>query len=247
MKESKCIYCNQPFEYKEIEPVMGLKLNDLRPTICSDQCEIYFNEQRQREISKNVFYRIINVMPDVYKGVKMSDFNETEIISTYAQRVHKGAEDLIKRFCNSDYWNISLFSPTYGNGKTRLGLYILACLALKGIYKTRDIGNIQDAGYYSAIDIAKILKTETFDSKQYQLKKFYTCRALIIDDLGQEDKFFHKDIAGIIKVREESKLKTIITSNEEPGKLEEMYTGRVYSRIKKGSFLVMGKDRRQEG
>ena len=246
MRESTCINCNQPFEYKEIKPVMGLNLGDLRPTICSDPCETQFNQQRRREISKNVFYRILNVMPDVYKGVKMSNFDDLELESTHKQESFKGVEDLIKRFCNSDYWNISLFSPTYGNGKTRLGLYILACLALKGVYKTRDIGSIQDAGYYSAIDIAKILKTESYDSKQYQLKKFYNCRALMIDDLGQEDKFFHNDIAGIIKVREESKLKTIITSNEEPKSLEGKYSGRIISRIFKGSFLVKGNDRRKE-
>lgn len=239
-----CKVCGNSFDYEPIQSLFGAKLSDLKPSICSMQCESRFNEERQREVSKNVFYRVLNVLPDAYKGVRMSDFDEMELLSQYNQSVHKGAEDIIKRFCNSEYWSISLFSPITGNGKTRLGLYILACLALKGKYRMRELATIQDAGYYSAIDIAKILKTETYDAKQYNLKRFYRSKVLMIDDLGQEPKQFSPEIAGILKVREETYRKTIITSNLTKEELEERYTNRVYSRIYKGAFLMNGTDRR---
>lgn len=246
MKTTTCIQCNKVFEYPEIKPVFGVDLSDLKPSLCSSQCESRFEEQRQREVSKNVFYRILNVLPEAYKGVCMADFAKMELKSEASQKTFVGVEDLVKRFCNSEYWNLSLFSPNTGNGKTRFGLYLLACLALKGIYRTREVATIQDAGYYSAIDIVKILKTETYDAKQFNLKRFYKARVLMIDDLGQEPDQFSAEIAGILKVREETYKKTIITSNLSKSELINRYTQRVYSRIYKGAFLVGGEDRRKE-
>lgn len=243
---STCKVCEKSFEYEPLKEILDVKLSDLRPSICSSQCESRIKEELQREVSKNVFYRILNVMPECYKGVNMSDFSEMTLKSSIRQEVFKGADELIQRFCNSDYWNISLFSPVYGNGKTRLGLYILACLALKGVYKMREITSIQDTGYYSAIDICKLLRTESFDSKQFYQKRFYNSRALMIDDLGQEPENQAVEISGILKVREENKRKTIITSNLTKDQLEKRYTGRVYSRLAKGAFLVEGNDRRIE-
>jgi len=239
--KTNCIECNSEFDYIPAQNALGVNLSDLKPTLCTSECESIYRAKTQAEVSKNVFYRILNIMPDAYKGVKMDDFNNTPICQ--GGKEYK-FQDLVQRYCNSQYWNISLFSPQYGNGKTRMGLYMLACLALKGIYKTREIHNIQDAGYYSAIDIVKILKTETFDAKQYQLKRFYSSRALMIDDLGQEPKQFSTEIAGILKVREETYRKTIITSNCTKEELMERYTGRIYSRIAKGAFLVKGSDYR---
>lgn len=239
--KTKCIECGVDIEYEPIKNALNADLCYLRLSLCSNDCEYSHREKAQAEVSKNVFYRVLNVLPDAYKGVKMSDFEKADISQGGKPYNYK---ELVQSYCNSKYWNISLFSTQYGNGKTRMGLYILACLALKGVYKTREIHNIQDAGYYSAIDIVKILRTETFDSKQYHLKRFYSSRALMIDDLGQEPKQFSTEIAGILKVREETYKKTIITSNCDKNELIERYTGRIYSRIAKGAFNISGSDYR---
>jgi hypothetical protein len=180
--KTECIECGGSIEYEPIKNALNADLGYLKPSLCSNDCEYSHREKAQAEVSKNVFYRVLNVLPDAYKGVKMSDFDKADISQGGKPYNYK---ELVQRYCNSKYWNISLFSTQYGNGKTRMGLYILACLALKGVYKTREIHNIQDAGYYSAIDIVKILRTETFDSKQYHLKRFYSSRVLMIDDLGR--------------------------------------------------------------
>ncbi len=247
MIASTCRICQKSFEYPELGGVLGVNISDYKAPVCSTQCETHARALAQREDFKKTFNRILSVMPDAYKGVKMSDFDEMELIHGQSKNKSKGTKDIIERFCNSDYWNISLHSPITGNGKTRLGLYILACLSLKGIYRGSGVGNIQEAGYYSAIDISKLLKTETFDSKQYHLQRFYNARVLMIDDLGQESgQSSHDDIASIIKIREENKRKTIITFNNTKEDLEKKYSARVYSRISKGLFIVMGQDRRLE-
>lgn len=240
--KSTCIICQKEIEYTPIDSFDGLNLSDLRPTICSDQCHSRFREEDAKKTAQNVFYAILRVLPDVYKGVKMSDFDEMTLKSNYSQRVYQGATDIIKNYCNSKYWCIALMNESTGIGKSRLALYILACLALKGNYNTTEVFNLQDAGYWSALDIAKILKTESYDAKQYNLKRFYRSRVLIIDDLGQESKYESSDIAGILKVREENNRKTIITSNLNNNQLIERYTKRIESRIMRGALIVQGKD-----
>ena len=240
---SKCIECGIDINYEPIENFLESNTGHMKPSICSDQCEITMRDKRQQEVNQNLFYRILRVMPEAYKGVKMSDFEEMTLKHAQSKKEQK-ANEIVKSFCNSDYWNITLASEGYGNGKTRLGLYLLACLALKSNYKTKDICDINDAGFFSAIDIVKILKTETFDQKQYKLKLFYNSRVLMIDDLGQENERDSSEIAGIIKVREENNRKTIITTNIGPDEMEKRYTGRVYSRIQRGIFHVIGGDKR---
>ena len=241
---SNCIECGIEINYEPIENFLESNTGNLKPSICSDVCEIANRDRRQKEMGQNLFYRILKVMPDVYKGVKMSDFDKMTLKHAQSKKDSQ-ATDIVKNFCNSYYWNITLASEGYGNGKTRFGLYTLACLALKGFYKTKDICDINDAGFFSAIDIVKILKTETFDQKQYKLKLFYNSRVLMIDDLGQENERDSSEIAGIIKVREENNRKTIITTNIGPDEMERRYTGRVYSRLQRGIFHVIGKDFRK--
>ena len=67
----------------------------------------------------------------------------------------------------------------------------------------------------------------------------------MIDDLGQENERDSGEIAGILKVREENNLKTIITTNLTSDKIESRYTGRISSRIQKGIFQVVGEDYRR--
>lgn len=247
--KTNCKECGLEFEYPSCEDVLGVNLSDSKPSVCSSQCETRAMDKITKEINRNVFSRILGVVPEVYKGVKMADFENMELRHVNSWKKNKklkNATDIIKNFCNSDYWNVTFVSgENYGNGKTRLSLYILACLGLKGQYRTKDIGNIQDAGYYSALDIIKLLKTETFDTNQYNIKKFYRAKVLLIDDLGQENPKDSLELAGILKIREENNLKTIITTNKSPEEMEKLYTGRISSRIAKGVFHVLGGDYRQ--
>lgn len=240
---NKCIQCGADIHYEPAGNILNVGLGSIKPTICSDQCEAQNREERQAIANKNLFYRIIKVVPETYKGIKLSWFDEMELKHVQTGKV-KPAFEILKNFCNSDYWNITLGSEGNGNGKTSFALYIMASLALKGIYRTKDIATAADAGYFSAIDISKILKTESYDQKQYKLKSFYNSRVLIIDDLGQEKKFDSEEIASIIKVREENNRKTIITTNIGPAEMEERYTKRIHSRIQRGIFHVTGGDKR---
>lgn len=245
--KTNCMECKKEFEYDALSGLLGASMSAMKPSICSLRCETLVYNKMSLQVNRNVFSRILRVMPEAYKTVKMEDFEKMELrhVSSWeVDKTLKKATDIISRFCNSDYWNITFASENYGNGKTRLSLYILACLGLKGIYRTKDIGTAQDAGYYSALDMIKLLKTETFDTNQYNLKRFYRAKVLLIDDLGQEDKRDSGEIAGILKIREENNLKTIITTNCDPIQLEERYTGRISSRIAKGVFHVLGKDLR---
>lgn len=245
---TNCMECGKEIEYDQCENILGIDAGIFKPSICSHQCETRVYNKMALEVNRNVYRRILSVLPEAYKSVKMEDFEKMELrhVNSWEKNpTTKKATDIISKFCNSNYWNITFASENYGNGKTRLSLYIMACLGLKGMYRTKDIGTIQDAGYYSSIDIVKLLKTETFDTNQYNLKRFYRAKVLLIDDLGQEDKRDSGEIAGILKIREENNLKTIITTNLKPNQLEERYTGRISSRIAKGVFHVLGEDYRK--
>jgi len=244
--KTKCMICDGDIEYNSVNKSKNdiIDLSSLKPTICSDQCESRYYQLEAEKVNKNLFYRILKLMPDAYSGVKLSDFDEMNIIHEGSKKPIK-AKDLLSRFFKSDYWNLTLGSVNYGNGKTRLGLYALAVAAYKGIYRTSEIHELTDAGYYSALSITKILKTENFDSKQFKMKLFCRSRILMIDDLGQEDKRDSGEIAGILKVREENNRKTIITTNLTDQQIIERYSGRISSRIQKGVFQVIGEDLRR--
>lgn len=246
--KTNCIICQKEINFEPQKNMLGGILADLKPTLCSDQCLTRKQEEIARNISQSVFRKVLDNMPDSYKGVKMSDFDKMSLrhVKTWPKTQElTPVKDMIKRYCQGSYWNITLASGTYGNGKTRLSLYILACLAYQGIYHVKTPSDIQESGYWSALDIVKKLKTETFDSKQYQLNKFYRAQVLLIDDLGQEDKRDSGDIAGILKVREENQRKTIITTNLQPKEMDKRYTGRIASRIANGVFDVIGGDYRK--
>lgn len=235
---TNCKECAIPMKYEVIEaPVMGADLSFYAPSIC-DECYLKFQEEQAKKVNLSIYRTISLCMPEAYRGVKMSDFED--VLLNNAALEARRAEDVIKSFCNSPYWCITIASPETGIGKTRLGLYILSCLALKGHWKTREITCLQDAGYFSALEIVKILKTETFDSAQWWLKKFKKSRVLMIDDLGQERLQESFELANIIKYREENKLKTIITTNS----TKKQFDGRIWSRLKKGMHFMAGTDRR---
>ena len=244
--KTKCIICNGEIDFKTVEKDKAdiIDLSLLRPTICSTQCESRYHQLEAEKVNKNLFYRILKLMPDAYRNIKLSDFDEMNIIHEGSKKPIK-AKDLLSRFFQSDYWNLTLGSANYGNGKTRLGLYALAVAAYKGIYRTSEIHEMSDAGYYSALYITKILKTENFDSKQLKMKLFCRSRILMIDDLGQEHERDSGEIAGILKVREENSRKTIITTNLTDVQIVERYSGRISSRIQKGVFQVIGEDYRR--
>jgi hypothetical protein len=192
---------------------------------------------------KGLFRRILSVLPEAYKSVKLEDFINQPIIHQKSD-ARAEAFDILKRFCRSDYWSLSFCSTSTGIGKTRLGLFTLACLALKGKFKTREIHTIQDAGYFSALDVARIMHGEKFKLKRPNTNMFYAARVLMIDDLGQEEKHDAGSLAAIIKYREENGKKTILTTNLTLTGLNNRYTERLASRIYAGMFEMKGIDRR---
>lgn len=244
MDKSKCIVCGKEFTFKpQNENIFGIDISSLKPTICSNECEYAYQQEKQREVNENTFWSILKNMPDAYMGVKMEDFQKMDIIHAKSGK-SISAKEIIKRFTESEYWNLTLQSEQYGNGKTRLGLYTLACAALKGIYRTTDMQNIHDCGYFSAIEITDILRQGSYESRDYHKRLFSRARILMIDDLGQEEKKYKQDLEGIIKNREENNRKTIITTNKSQSALKELYSERVVSRIMKGVFVVNGEDLR---
>lgn len=246
--KTNCTVCQKEIDFEPQTSALGVKLSDLKPMQCGSQCETRKLEEIAKEINQNAFRKIKSIVPDAYKGLKMEDFDKMTLrhVKTWALTQElTPVKDMVKRYCQTPYWNITFASEEYGNGKTRLSLFILACLAYEGIYHVKNPSDIQEAGYWSALDIIRKLKTETFDSKQYQLNKFYRARVLVIDDLGQEKERDSGDIAGILKVREENQRKTILTTNLSPDEMDARYTGRIASRISNGVFNVIGGDYRK--
>jgi hypothetical protein len=242
--KSTCQICQKEFEYEPLPDFMGIDTSDLRIEMCSDDCYYQWKDQIATLANYNLLVTILKVMPEVYLNIAQTDFQNMPLIHVKSEKPAV-AEKIVVRFANSDYWSITFSSPTTGIGKTRLGLYTLARLAKQGVYRTRDVHTIQDAGYFSALEIAKSLKTESYDKKQFQMRNYCRSRVLMIDDLGQENKRDSGELAGIIKIREEKSLKTIITTNLTPHELEERYSDRVKSRIIRGMFEVKGEDKRQ--
>lgn len=242
-----CSYCNKQIDTSN-DPPEDPWLSALKPTngfTCSEQCSDLKRAEKNKERLLSLYQRLLKVMPAAYKNLKISDFDDMQITYVIAKRKVK-AKDIIDKFCTEKYWNVTFASVNYGNGKTRICLFILARLLYHGIYRTHEIGNIQDAGYYSAIDMVKLLKTESFDAKQYIFRKFMNSSVLMIDDLGQEDLKDSAIVAGILKNREENQKKTIITTNLTKDELEARYSGRISSRIAKGLFYVEGEDYREK-
>ncbi|MBR2467428.1 MAG: ATP-binding protein [Clostridia bacterium] len=72
------------------------------------------------------------------------------------------------------------------------------------------------------------------DEKQYILSPYLTSDLLIIDDLGSENILMNVTIEYLyllLDTRSRNGLKTIITTNLTPGKIQDTYEDRVFSRI----------------
>ena len=125
-----------------------------------------------------------------------------------------------------------------GTGKT----YLSSCIANKALERGFAV-YYQSA--FQLLDTFEKLKFGRFDqeelpSAEYAVKYAYTADLLIIDDVGTEFVSGYSSAAlfDIINSRLVAGKSTIISSNLTPSKIEEIYGGRIASRIT-GSFDVL--------
>ena len=250
LASTKCIVCSVEVIQDPLKPVLGANISHLSALVCSDKCESQKREELQREDNEKLFKKILRILPRKYIGVKSTDFDKMELRHVLSWDENQARADgfaVLQYFCNDPQWCLVLSSEVSGNKKTRLALYALACLALKGLYRMRDPQQIQDAGYYSAISICSMVRNEAFNHHQPNTKSFHNSRVLVIDDMGQEEVRDSIQLAGILKHREENNLKTIITTNLNPQEIRERYTERINSRLAYGVYRVIGTDCRKRG
>lgn len=81
---------------------------------------------------------------------------------------------------------------------------------------------------------------EVSERASYIVKKIHECELLILDDLGSEfvTQLTVSELFGIINARIMNDKQTIISTNLNRARLEEVYTSRIASRIY-GAFSVL--------
>ena len=139
------------------------------------------------------------------------------------------------------------FSPTSkslllwgqpGLGKTHLALSVASVVLSRGF----------SVAYIPANDLFSQLDRERFsnDEDSDTLKTVLNCDLLILDDLGTEylNAFVQSQLYTIVNDRLLARKPTIISTNLEPGELDERYPRRLVSRImgEYADFLLTGKD-----
>lgn len=245
--EGICSSCGKEFNYPELTEVCGVNVesSDLRPTVCSDKCGDNLLEEAQRERRIRAFRAILKTYPTAYKQLKQDDFAGLTIKPSINLKDVQ-VNDVVKRWVNSSQWVLCLAGRDTGIGKTRIALFALACLALKGKYNTESPQTSQEAGYWTSQEISDKFNAEKLDKSQRFIKSLYRMKVLLIDDLGEEHEFSRPLMSSIIKRREENQLKTILTTNLTPNSFKDRYKERVYSRILKGVFNFKGDDWRSK-
>ena len=122
--------------------------------------------------------------------------------------------------------NLVLYGKT-GVGKT----YLTECALNEAL--DRDLYTV----YTSAFKLNEVFLNyhiAKLDEKQYILSPYLTSDLLIIDDLGSENILMNVTIEYLyllLDTRSRNGLKTIITTNLTPGKIQDTYEDRVFSRI----------------
>ncbi len=131
-----------------------------------------------------------------------------------------------------------LFWGQPGLGKTHLALSIASVVLSRGF----------SVAYIPANDLFAQLDRERFsnDGDNDTLKTVLNCDLLILDDLGTEylNAFIQSQLYTIINDRLLARRPSIISTNLEPGELDERYPRRLVSRImgEYADFLLTGKD-----
>lgn len=122
-----------------------------------------------------------------------------------------------------------------GLGKTHLSSAIAHELLLRG----------KDVLYISSNSLFPMLEDihfgrEVSERASYIVKKIHECELLILDDLGSEfvTQLTVSELFGIINARIMNDKQTIISTNLNRARLEEVYTSRIASRIY-GAFSVL--------
>jgi len=125
-----------------------------------------------------------------------------------------------------------------GLGKTHLALSVASVVLARGF----------SVVYIPANDLFAQLDRERFSNNEDTdaLKTVLNCDLLILDDLGTEylNAFIQSQLYTIINDRLLARKPTIISTNLEPGELDEHYPRRLVSRImgEYADFLLTGKD-----
>jgi len=125
-----------------------------------------------------------------------------------------------------------------GLGKTHLALSVASVVLSRGF----------SVAYIPANDLFSQLDRERFsnDEENETLKTALNCDLLILDDLGTEylNAFIQSQLYTIVNDRLLARKPTIISTNLEPGELDERYPRRLVSRVmgEYADFLLTGKD-----
>ncbi len=125
-----------------------------------------------------------------------------------------------------------------GLGKTHLALSVASVVLSRGF----------SVAYIPSNDLFAQLDRERFsnDGDIDTLKTVLNCDLLILDDLGTEylNAFIQSQLYTIVNDRLLARRPTIISTNLEPGELDERYPRRLVSRIigEYADFLLTGKD-----
>lgn len=140
-----------------------------------------------------------------------------------------------------------LFYGNTGTGKT----YMAICIGKEIIRRGYTLL------YVSSVELFEKLGIYTFssDKKETQEKIFhdfvYESDLLIIDDLGTEitNLFVISKLNDIVNMRMQKRLKTIISTNYPPEKIDQVYDRRIYSRLEESYdfYKFIGEDLRMRG
>lgn len=153
-------------------------------------------------------------------------------------------DDFIYNFDKDDDRNLLFYGDT-GLGKTFMSNYIAKSLLDKGYLVI----------YQTAFKMFEIIEEYKFRNSDNHISRddyenLFECDLLIIDDLGTEltNSFTLSELFIILNTRLLNGKKTIISTNNKPAQLGELYSQRIFSRIfdKFQMIEFIGKDLRWE-
>ena len=237
-QQATCRVCKKQFNFESIENY-GIPA----PTLCGYECKRVIEKQEVIAHRELIAGSIVAHFPVIHAGASLHDFKEVDVYK--ASKLEESAAKKAYQWATSNYWCINLIGEQTGIGKTRLALALLAQLAALGKCNITDpITEISQAGFYTARDIDRDFESDKFDKNKRRFDRLATLPVLVIDDLGQEDKFSAGRMCDVIDKRQANNLKTIITTNHSTDKLTERYGRRLLSRIGAGSLIMKGSDSR---
>tara|TARA_R110001632_G_scaffold75782_1_gene172213 strand:- start:2190 stop:2945 length:756 start_codon:yes stop_codon:yes gene_type:complete len=235
----RCKQCDKPFNAPHS-----------KVTLCSEACKAEVCNEVNEQIAKDRFLHCQSEFPRVHKGANIVDFHisglngRKELMLAIAGENPVNAVEVAQKYVFGDIWGLFLSSPQSGIGKTRLGLVVLAEMARKGV---RPSASLVGNGYFKAIDIAKIMESERFDTKKKLTSALSYSDILMIDELGFENDKQSQEISALIQEREENQLRTIITTNLDYRMIMEKYGQKMLSRIEGVLYSCTGENWRMRG